>query len=234
MATTATLQRRLGLWACVSIVAGSVIGSSIFMKPAVMAQQLGSPVLLLLVWLIAGVISLFGGMINAEIGAMIPETGGQYTYFRHMYGRFFSYLYGWASFIVINTAAIAAISFIFAEYLGYFAQLPAFSETAAVSVRWTIPFVGDLYPLQNAGAKAVAILLIISFTAINHRSVKAGGNVQIVFTLIKVLALVFLVAVIAAWSRADMNVNPRRGDLRVFRRIGISNCLSPIGSASRR
>jgi len=64
------LQRKLGLWACVSMVIGSVIGSSIFMKPATMAEQLGSPVLLLIVWVVAGIISIFGGMINAEIGAM--------------------------------------------------------------------------------------------------------------------------------------------------------------------
>jgi APA family basic amino acid/polyamine antiporter len=86
---TAQLQRKLGLWACISIVAGSVIGSGIFMKPATMAGQLGSPVWLLLVWIIAGIVSIFGSMINAEIGAMLPETGGQYVYFRYMYGRFF-------------------------------------------------------------------------------------------------------------------------------------------------
>jgi basic amino acid/polyamine antiporter, APA family len=74
-----TLQRKLGLWASISIVAGSVIGSSIFMKPATMAGQLGSPLLLSLVWVVAGVISIFGAMINAEVGAMLPETGGQYA-----------------------------------------------------------------------------------------------------------------------------------------------------------
>src|SRR5215208_1504900 len=97
----AQLDRKLGLWACISIVAGSIIGSGIFMKPATMAAQLGSPILLLVVWIVAGIISIFGGMINAEIGAMIPATGGQYVYFRHMYGKFFAYLFGWASFIVI-------------------------------------------------------------------------------------------------------------------------------------
>src|ERR1043166_10032075 len=98
----AQLQRKLGLWACVSIVVGSIIGSRIFMKPATMAAQLGSPLLLLLVWVIGGIVSLFGGIINAEIGCALPETGGQYVYFRYMYGDFFAYLYGWACFIVIN------------------------------------------------------------------------------------------------------------------------------------
>src|SRR4029078_3299045 len=114
------LQKTIGLWSATSIVVGSVIGSSIFMKPATMAGQLGSPVFLSMVWILAGIVSIFGGMINAEIGAMLPETGGQYAYFRHMYGKFFAYLYGWGSFIVINTASVAAISFISAQYFTYF------------------------------------------------------------------------------------------------------------------
>ena len=90
------------------------------MKPAIMAQQLPSPLLLLAVWIIAGGVSMIGAVINAEIGVIYPETGGQYIYFRHLYGRFFSFLYGWAAFIVINTAAIAAIAFVFAEFSEYF------------------------------------------------------------------------------------------------------------------
>src|SRR5215203_1525697 len=190
---TNPLQRKLGIWACISIVVGSVIGSSIFMKPATMAAQLGSPVLLLVVWMVAGVISIFGGMINAEIGTMLPETGGQYVYFKHMYGRFFAYLYGWASLIVINTAAIAAISFIAAQYSGYFISLPRFSEASEQSIVLTIPLVGKLFPLEYLGVKFVAILLVITFTLINCRSVKAGGNIQVLFTVLKVAALLFLV-----------------------------------------
>lgn len=187
------LQRKLGLWACISIVAGSVIGSSIFMKPATMAAQLGSPALLLVVWTIAGIVSIFGGMINAEIGTMLPQTGGQYVYFRHMYGRFFAYLYGWAGFIVINTAAIAAIAFIAAQYTTYFIPLPHFSGRIEQSFVCEIPFVGRLFPLENLGVKSLAIGLVIIFTLINHRSVKAGGNVQVLFTVLKVSALLFLI-----------------------------------------
>src|SRR5215211_3672921 len=155
------LQRKLGLWACLSIVAGSVIGSSIFMKPATMAAQLGSPALLLLVWIVAGIISIFGGMINAEIGAMLPYTGGQYVYFKHMYGHFFAYLYGWACFIVINTAAIAAIAFIAAQYCGYFFHLPHFSKPIEQSVVLYLPFIGYLFPLENFGVKVLAIILVL-------------------------------------------------------------------------
>ena len=83
---TAQLPRKLGLWTSISIVIGSVVGSSIFMKPAIMAQQLPSPLLLLAVWIIAGGVSMIGAVINAEIGVIYPETGGQYIYFRHLYG----------------------------------------------------------------------------------------------------------------------------------------------------
>ena len=190
------LQRQLGLWTCVSIVAGSVIGSSIFMKPATMAAQVGSPLILLLVWVIAGIVSLFGGMINAEVGSMLPKTGGQYVYFRHMYGDFFAYLYGWAAFIVINTAAIASIAFVFAQYAEYFVQLPRLAEETEKSLQLSIPFIGKIFPLENIGVKSLAILLIVIFTWINYYSVKAGGAVQVFFSVLKVAALILLVGVI--------------------------------------
>jgi APA family basic amino acid/polyamine antiporter len=188
------LPRKLGPWVCISIVAGSVIGSSIFMKPSTMAGQLGSPLMLVLVWIIAGGVSLCGAMINAEIGAMLPETGGQYAWFRHMYGKFFAWLYGWACFIVINTASIAAIAFIAAAYAGYFIPLPHFSSAVEHSMGLRIPVVGTFYPLENAGVKGLAILFILLFTIINQRSVRAGGSIQVVFTVVKVATLVFLSA----------------------------------------
>jgi APA family basic amino acid/polyamine antiporter len=187
------LQRKLGSLACISIVVGSVIGSSIFMKPATMAGQLGSPIFLSIVWILAGIVSIFGGMINAEIGAMLPETGGQYAYFRHMYGKFFAYMYGWGSFIVINTAAVAAISFISAQYLTYLIDVPGFSEATANTIVINIPFIGQILPLQNFGVKTIAIVLVLIFTLLNHRSLKMGAGVQILFTVLKLAALLFLI-----------------------------------------
>ena len=200
----AHLERKLGFWACISIVVGSVIGSSIFMKPATMADQLGSPGLLLLVWMVAGIISVFGGMINAEIGAMLPDTGGQYAYFRHMYGKFFAYLYGWACLIVINTASIAAISFIAAQYTSYFATLPRFSPILEQSFVLSIPLVGQFFPLENFGVKVLAICLVLVFTFINHRSLKAGGTIQVLFTFLKVAALLFLILGIFLSGKGSM------------------------------
>ena len=192
----AQLERKLGLWVSISIVVGSVIGSSIFMKPATMAAQLSSPLLLLLVWIVAGVVSLFGAMINAEVGCILPETGGQYVYFRHMYGDFFAYLYGWACFMVINTASISGIAFVFADYVGYFVRMPHFSPAIEHSIPIVIPFIGKFYLLENIGTKLVAIFLIMLFTLINIRSLKASGGVQVFLSVLKVAALLFLVAAI--------------------------------------
>src|SRR5688572_8197091 len=95
-----SLKPTLGLWTSVSLVIGGIIGSGIFMKPSVMASQLGSPELLLIVWVLAGVVTLFGALSNAEVASMMPETGGQFVFFRVMYGDFFAFLYGWSAFAV--------------------------------------------------------------------------------------------------------------------------------------
>ncbi len=188
-----TLQRQIGLYTATSIVIGAVIGSGIFMRPSEMAGFLGSPMLLLLVWLIAGVFTLFSAMVNAEIGAMFPETGGQYVYMRHMYGDFWSYLFGWANFAVINTAGTAGISFIASQYIEYFVKLPKFSPAIEQSVVLHVPLIGDLLPLENIGVKSLTILLLCILTWVSYRSTKAGSSLQVFFTTLKILAIVLLV-----------------------------------------
>jgi APA family basic amino acid/polyamine antiporter len=201
----ATLSRKLNLWATISIVAGSIIGSSIFMKPAVMAGQLGSPLLLLFVWIFAGAISMMGAAINAEIGTMLPATGGQYVFFQKMYGNFFAYLYGWASFAVINTASVAAIAYIFSQYATYFFVLPRFSVEIEQAWHISIPFLGKLFPLENFGIKTLTMLVILLLTWINTRSVKAGGAVQIFFSAVKVIALLFMIGLIFFSGKGSTN-----------------------------
>ena len=204
----AQLQRQLGLWASVSIVVGTVIGSSIFMKPASMARDLGSPLLLLAVWVVAGIVSLFGGMINAELGAMMPETGGQYVYLRRAYGRFFAYLFGWAGFIVINTASIAGIAFVFAGYAEYFITLPRATSAIEQSVCLSIPGIGRFYLLERIGIKGLAILLILLLTWVNSRSLKASGRLQVLLSVLKVGALAFLaIAIFVSGKGAWKNLS---------------------------
>lgn len=186
-------KRTLGLYTAISLVIGSVIGSGIFMRPAEMALLLGSPSLILLVWIIGGVLSLFVAMVVAEVGAMMPETGGQYFFMRKMYGDFWAYLYGWANFSVINTAGTAGVAFICSQYVEYFFTLPKFSNVIEQSFKIHLPFIGTILPLENIGVKLLTILLLVVLTFISYRSTKTGGIIQVVFTAAKILAIVLLV-----------------------------------------
>jgi basic amino acid/polyamine antiporter, APA family len=184
--------RSIGLYTAVSIVIGSVIGTGIFIRPAEMAGLLGSPMLILLVWVVAGIFTLFVAMVNAEVGAMLPHTGGQYVFMQHMYGKFWAYLYGWANFAVINTAGTAGIAFICAQYAEYFFTLPRFTAATEHSVVLHLPMIGNILPLENIGVKMLTILLLVILTAVSYRSTKSGGRLQVFFTAAKVLAIVLL------------------------------------------
>jgi APA family basic amino acid/polyamine antiporter len=182
----------LGLFTTIMMVVGGVIGSGIFRKPGVMAAQIGSPELLLGVWMLAGLMTLFGALTNAEIASMIPETGGQYIYFERIYGPFFAFLYGWAVFAVMQTGSIAAVAYVFAEYSNQFVKLPEFSAGLAA---WSfhVPFIGDVAPLKEIGTKGLAAAVILLLTAINYVGVKFGGLVQNLFTVAKVTSMFLLV-----------------------------------------
>lgn len=180
----------LGLFTTTMMVVGSVIGSGIFRKPGVMAAELGSPTLLLAVWLLAGVITMFGALTNAEISGLIPETGGQYVFFERMYGPFFAYLYGWAVFAVIQTGSIAALAYVFAEYSTQFVDLPELSGPAAFVIH--LPFIGDIVPFKEFGVKMLAVAVIVLLTAVNYLGVRFGGLVQNVFTIAKVAGMLGL------------------------------------------
>jgi APA family basic amino acid/polyamine antiporter len=187
------LTPTLGLWTSISLVIGGIIGSGIFMKPAIMAHQLGSPELLVLIWIVAGIITLFGALSNAEVAAMMPETGGQFIFFRHMYGEFIAFLYGWAAFAVFNTAGVASIAYVLGTYIEYFITLPKFSIATEKNIFLDIPFIGSIYPLENFGVKSVTILIVFFLSFVNYRSTRFGGNIQVVFTALKVLAIVIII-----------------------------------------
>ena len=185
------LVRGLSLTAAIMITAGSMIGSGIFRKPATMAEQLMSPELLLIVWLVAGLITFVGALCNAEVAGMIDATGGQYVYFQKMYGNFISYLYGWSVFAVIQTGSQAAIAYVFGEYLCYFIKFPELPQTLQ-NFSFYIPVVGSIYPFAEFGAKFSAILSIIFLTGVNYVGVIFGGVVQSFVTFVKIATIVFL------------------------------------------
>jgi APA family basic amino acid/polyamine antiporter len=198
------LAKTIGLWSAITLVIGSVIGSNIFMKPATMAAQLSSPYMIIIVWVVAGVVSMFGAMAYAELGTMFPETGGQYVYLRYAFGDLVAYLYGWGSIAVVNTAAIAAIGFVFASYTEYFIPLPHFMEATEQSIVLHIPLLGDIFPLQNFGVKVLAILMILFLTLVNYISVRSSNAIQFIATVLKVAVILILVLGILFSGKGDV------------------------------
>jgi APA family basic amino acid/polyamine antiporter len=202
------LPRKLGLLDSSAIVVGTIIGSGIFLVPNLVARSLPSAPWIIFVWIFTGVLSFFGALAYAELGAMIPATGGQYIFLREAYGPMWGFLCGWTYFFVVISAAIAWLAITFATYLGYFVAL-----TPALS-------------------KVVAVTLIAAVTLVNYRGVALGAAVQKVFTLMKVAALgtlilaAFLLAPHAAPAAAP---NPGAVTLSGFGVAMISCLLSYDG-----
>jgi APA family basic amino acid/polyamine antiporter len=193
--SNAHLLPSLGLFTTTMLVAGGVIGSGIFRKPGVMAAEVGSPGVLLGVWLLAGIITLFGALTNAEIASAIPVTGGQYIFFDRIYGPFVAFLYGWGVFVVIQTGSIAAVCYVFAEHAAQLVPFPDLPEaTTALTIH--VPFIGDITPLKDFSVKYVAAAVIAALTVVNYLGVKFGGFVQNIVTLAKVAAMLLLVVLV--------------------------------------
>ncbi|MGE5297518.1 MAG: APC family permease [Solirubrobacterales bacterium] len=197
------LSRELGLIAAIACGVGSVIGSGIFKKPGLMAAQLGSPELLILVWIVAGILTLFGALSIAEISGMFRDPGGQYIYFNRGYNRFVGYLYGWAVFIVIQTGSIASIAYVFSDSLNYFVPLPRLSQAWE---QWAIPipFIGAMTPFKFIGLKLCTIALVMFLTGINYLGVKLGSAIQVVFAAMKVSIILGIVMLAFALGHGDL------------------------------
>lgn len=166
-----TLLRGLGLWSAFSVVAGSTIGSGVFLVASDISRSLPSPFLALSVWVVAAVISLLGGFTFAELGGMYPGAGGQYVYLRRAFGPLCGFLYGWTLFLVIQTGSIAAVSVTFAQ------------------------FASGIIPLNATALKSVASGVILVLTLINLFGLKKGAEVLGVLTALKLVALVTIAAI---------------------------------------
>lgn len=184
--TTNSLQPKLGLRAASFLVISVIIGSGVFKKIAPMAQELGTPWLILVCWFIAGIVSLAGALCTAELVSMYPNSGGEYNYFQKIYGRFFSFLYGWASFTVIKTAAISALAYIFAQSLNSLFPLPV------LDLNYT--FLG-LHLFENLSIKLLAALLILLLTMLNYRGVQFAERLSSVLTYAMLIAIAFFLIV---------------------------------------
>src|SRR5580698_8850145 len=159
------LRRQLSLWDASSLVVGTIIGAGIFLVPSVMARHIPSAAGILLVWIIGGMLSYFGALAYAELGAMFPATGGQYIFLREGYGRMVAFLCGWTLFLVVMPGNIAFLATGFATYISPFLALD---------------------PMRNPlTSRMIAIGFIGLITLINYRGVRLGALVQNVFTSLK-------------------------------------------------
>src|ERR1700688_2773196 len=175
------LSRSLGLFDSTMIVAGSMIGSGIFIVAGEMAREVGSTGWLLLAWIIAGLLTLAAALSYGELAAMMARAGGQYVYLREAYSPLWGFLYGWTLFLVIQTGTIAASSVGFSRYLGVL--WPQISES-----NYIVPPIHILptYAVSVSTAQLVALVVITFLTWANMRGLKYGKGVQNVFTSMKI------------------------------------------------
>ena len=194
------LVRGLNLSATTSLVVGTIIGTGIFLKSAKMAQAVGTPSLVLLAWVAAGMLSLAGALSYAELGAMLPAAGGEYVYLRAAYGDLPAFLFGWMRLVVGSTGSLASMAAGFGIFLA--ALLPLDKVWAQKSFE----IFGEKIDWKFGAQQLVAVFLILALSAVNCLRVAFGGRVQSIFTLAKVLAIVaimigaFFFAPSATWE----------------------------------
>ena len=193
-------KRSLGLVDAVMIVAGSMIGSGIFIVSAEMLRNLGSPAWMLTAWVVAGVLTIMAALSYGELSGMMPKAGGQYIYIQRAFGKLPAFMYGWTVFTVIQTGVIAAVAVAFAKFTAVF--FPALSVD-------NILFSAG--PLKVSAAQVFAIASILFLTWFNSRGVREATWLQTIFTSAKIIALLALIVLgLFAAGRTgllEMNMN---------------------------
>jgi APA family basic amino acid/polyamine antiporter len=173
MGNQRSLTRALGLGYVVIFVIANIIGSGVYKKIAPMAAELQSSSWILVVWVVGGIITMFGALSNAEIAGMLADTGGDFVYLKKIYNRFFSFLYGWSLFAVIQTATISSLAYVLTQSLNSIISIP---EVFPALHDFTIG--GVFFPFQDFGIKLTAILVIMLLTLLNMSGLKSGAWVS--------------------------------------------------------
>jgi APA family basic amino acid/polyamine antiporter len=193
------LTRALGLGYVIIIVISNMMGSGVFKKIAPMAAELHSPNWILLVWLAAGIITLFGALSNGEVAGLLADTGGEFVYLRTIYGRFFSFLYGWSLFTVIQTAAISGVAYVFTQSLNSIIPIPDILPSLQ-----HLTIGGIFYPFQDFGIKLTTILLILFLTFLNMSGLRSGAWVnKAVLLMVGAGLLVIVIAGLSSGQEAS-------------------------------
>jgi APA family basic amino acid/polyamine antiporter len=189
------LIRGLGAWASGAIVVGTMIGTGIFLKPAEMAREGRFVSVVFAAWIVGAVLSLFGALSFAELGAAIPEAGGEYAYLRRAFGPAAGFLFGWMHSIVGRPSSLSSIAAGLMRFLSFLIPVvaaPIFTLHIAIPglTAWIKP-----YDFVFSWAQPLAVLWIVAMTAINYLGVRLGGAVQIFLTAIKITSVVIVIAV---------------------------------------
>lgn len=171
--STSQLNRSLGLRSVLVVVIGNIIGSGVYKKVAPMAAELHSSGWVLICWVLGGIITLFGALSNAEVAGLLADTGGEYKYYKKIYNRFFAFIFGWSLFVVIQTAAISSLAYVFSQSFNSIVSIPPLlSSWAGFNIG------GIFYPFADFNVKLTAILLIILLTWVNTKGIKTGTGVS--------------------------------------------------------
>jgi len=194
------LVQGLGLLGATTIVMGSMIGSGIFIVAAEIAREVRSPGLFLVSWVLSAVMTVLAAISYAELATMMPHAGGQYVYLRESLGPLFGFLYGWALFLVIQTGTIAAVAVAFGKFLGVF--FPWVSEKNLLLNLGSFVVAGHHFAFAISSEQVIAICVLLGLGVINIFGLRTGALLQNVFTILKVAALLGIVAV-GVWWLAD-------------------------------
>lgn len=192
------LVRGLGPWAAVAIVVGTMIGTGVFLKPAEMAREAGTLWLVYAAWMVGGLLSLFGALSYAELGAAIPVAGGEFAYIKRGMGPAWGFLYGWMHSVVGRPTSIASISAGLLLFLGFLRPEVA---TPIFTLNIPLPFQAEPYRFVFTWAQPLAVAAIALVTFVNYLGVKLAGQIQVVLTLIKVASV--LAVVVFGFALAD-------------------------------
>lgn len=179
------LVRSLTLGSAIILVVSSVIGSGVYKKVAPMSAELLSPDLVLWAWILAGVISLCGALSNAEIAGMMAGSGGEYLYFRRIYGKFMAFLWGWSTFAVIKTAAVSSIAYVFSEAFNAIFHLPSLLSPEIEKIE----IAGVFKPFENSSVKVLTITLILLLTFLNTRGLRGAAGLSVWITRLVAVGL---------------------------------------------
>jgi len=202
------LIRQLGLFDSTMVVIGIVIGSGIFLTTGIMAKSIPSAGLILLAWLVGGLLTLAGALTYAELGAAMPEAGGQYVYLREAYGPMSGFLFGWILFLVYVTGGIAGLSLAFGEYVGYF--IPSLG-TKHIILTFNIPFFQNSLHYSLSAGQITGISVIVLLSIFNFIGVGLGKSIQNLFTVVKigtVAVIIILGFAIGKGTPPELMLNP--------------------------